>query len=124
MAGERRTIRPDAPGLDLEIDLDEGLEDTICVACLREGRRQRAKGCPHAPEDRAAAMSAEETDQLARAAAASPRARDILFAGLRWALGLRPWWATAAGRARKRAEWERERARRDAEERRAREERE
>lgn len=105
---ERRTISTESPGIELEIELDPGLEDTVCIACLQEGRRRSARGCPHDEAARAAAALESETQQVAQLAARTPRSRDVLFAGLRWALGRRPWWATSEGRKRKREQLERE----------------
>ncbi len=107
---ERRTISAESPGLELELELDEGLEDTICVACLPA--RRRAAACPHTAAQRAAAMTAAETQQLAAAAAASPRAAEIRVALLRRIFGWRPWWTTPEGRARMRERLDRERDRR------------
>lgn len=116
---ERRTISPDAPGLELEIEPDPGLEDTACMACWREGRRRPASTCVHTPAERAQAMAHEEDDQVAGAVAARPDALQLRLAAFRRALGWLPWWATAAGRRRMR-----ERQELEERERRAREEQE
>lgn len=105
---ERRTICPDAPGLELEIEPDPGLEDTLCVACWRDGHRRPASTCAHTPAQRAQAMAHEEDDQVAAALAAQPDAFARRWAALRRALGWRPWWATAEGRRRMREQLERD----------------
>lgn len=106
---ERRTISPDAPGLDLTIELDPGLEDTGCAAC---GRRVPQCICTRPEEQRAEQARAEETRQIATMVGGR---QGVLVGALRAIFGWRPWWATAAGRQRTRerlAEEERERQRR------------
>lgn len=106
---ERRTIDPDNPGI-VEIEIDEGLEGTRCAACQVESRSRLAP-CPHGETQRAQAIAEEATQQVAALVGRTPL--PTLLAIWRKALNLRPWWATAEGRARVRAEWEEERAKRE-----------
>ncbi len=67
MPGERRTVTiADAPVITIE-ELDEGLNETVCVVC---NPPRPLSLCPHSPAERAARMMGVEA--LSAASAAGP----------------------------------------------------
>lgn len=104
--GERRTVDLSAPRV-IEMELDESLEDTRCVACLMEGKNRSARDCPHGEAVRMKAMHETKRQSVAKEVGRAPL--HVLIDMLRKLIPRRPWWASAEGRKRMREQLEKER---------------
>lgn len=108
--GERRTVDLGTPNV-VELELDESLEDTRCVACLLEGKNRPARDCPHNETVRTEAM--EEMKRQSVAAEVRKAPTWVLIDMLHRLLARRPWWASAGGRKRMRERIELDARKRD-----------